>query len=572
MCKEKKLKKSWVSEVLALLFWQKELHVPSKKLKNYRNKITYNLPLDNISPLAEVNLNDVCQSVHNWIIEQNLEYMFREVMAKNSREGLILIRITVQRKAVVSEEDDLWDTVKHLFSSHMVRCFPNITCICYNETFDKSRPTKDSPIKSLFGDAMYLLEKTPTGLEYQISPDSFCEINHEVEDLQYKQTVSWIEQYQGAILVCSGRDINSYGLGFGSICNREGKKIFSEVIAIQHCPLVGKDAKANFKRHEHKVKGTVLQSNKDDMASSIAQELEEALERQNRPDVVVVTTGGRKGLSPSYLKFLKAHKSVKCIIYNSCSTKSLEVDIEAFMTEENGFHIDDFRSYDFFAGTKYSASVLRLLRRPKVLVLPIGPAGCGKSTLSKTLIERSPPKTCRWWHRDYEFAFLRNEGISLTKSKSQLHHKMLSFLTSDCRSVRILDSTNGNEDARKLYISQTDPGLTIFIVMRPTIHENGSDLIDILLERTRDRLENGCASHPSFPTKVDEQRVKHAAILKGIKYPTVAELDANAKTSSRRTIISCNPLDESKISSLPFEIFLQFSLSASLNKVLTGKV
>ena len=37
--------KSWVSQLLALLFASNELHVPSTNTTHYRNKITYNLPL-----------------------------------------------------------------------------------------------------------------------------------------------------------------------------------------------------------------------------------------------------------------------------------------------------------------------------------------------------------------------------------------------------------------------------------------------------------------------------------------------------------------------------------------------
>ena len=131
------------------------------------------------------------------------------------------------------------------------------------------------------------------------------------------------------------------------------------------------------------------------MADGVSQVLEETLKRQNRPTpVVVVTTGGRKGLHPSYLNLLTHHKSIVCIIYNSCSLKSLTVDVEGFIS--GGLYIDDFKSYDFFSGTKYSASVLRLLRRPKTLVLPIGPAGSGKSTLASRLVDNSPNNICTW--------------------------------------------------------------------------------------------------------------------------------------------------------------------------------
>ena len=590
---------SWVSQLLTLLFSANELHVPSTKSTHYRNKITYNLPLSsssNLSPLADVQLNEVCQSINDWATQQK-SFPFREVMAKCSRDGSIMIRLTVQKRkqsaclnngdtticqtytetdARHADDDDNWnsETIKE-FTSHVTSLHPNIKCICYNETYTKSRPTKDTPLHLIHGSNLHLLERTQSErrLEYQISIDSFCEVNFEVEELQYEQTVKWIQEYQDAILIVSGRDINSFGLGFGSIQNNNSrgqrqkkKKVFSEVIAVQHCPLVAKDAIVNFSRHANEIKSTVLHLTKDDMARGVSAALDAALERQDYPPVVVVTTGGRKGLNESYLNFLTNHKSVECIVYNSCSMKSLVVDMEGFIS--GGLYIDDFRSYNFFAGTKHSASVLRLLRRPKTLVLPIGPAGSGKSTLASTLVEQCPGNMCLWWQRDLEFMKLRNGNVGMNKSKSILHDEMLSFLKGDGGSsaVRILDSTNGNREARALYFKEAKPGLLIVVVLscstKTTTTHN--DVAEILLTRTSDRLEGGKSSHPSFPTTVHEQREKHLAILKGIEYPSVDEVDAFKRECGRTFILECNFNDLSKLSSLPFEIFLRCGVSDHL--------
>jgi len=519
--------KSWTHQLLTNLFSTDKLHIPSTKTTHYRNKITYNLPLQctagsgendsGLSSLADTKLNEVCKSINDWAIERQQssglqQYVLREVMAKCSRDGSIMIRLTVQRRSSNSniDDDSNWneDTIQS-FTTHLTTLHPNIIkCICYNETNNKARPTKDAQLHLIYGSNMYLIEQTPSrGLQYQISPDSFCEVNFEVEDLQYKQTVKLIQEYQGAILIVSGRDINSYGLGFGSIQNEQtGDKVFSEVVAVQHCPLVAKDAKANFEQYQHEVKATVLHLPKDKMAGGVSKALEEALERQNHPQVVVVTTGGRKGLHPSYLNFLTHHKSIVCVIYNSCSLKSLTVDVEGFIS--GGLYIDDFKSYDFFAGTKYSASVLRLLRRPKTLILPLGPAGSGKSTLASQLVDCSPTNMCRWWQRDLEFVQLRNANIGMNKSKSILHEQMLSFLRgssdADDSCVRILDSTNGNSGARELYLKEANPGLFIVVILSCSSDMDTDDTVDLLLSRTVDRLEGGGASHPSFPTTEEE--------------------------------------------------------------------
>ena len=378
--------------------------------------------------------------------------------------------------------------------------------------------------------------------------------------------------YPASFLILTMCSFN-FSLGFGSLRNKDGTKVFSEVIAVQHCPLVARDAESNFTQHANEIKSTVLHLNKDEMTKGVSVALDAALKRNNYPPVIVVTTGGRKGLHCDYLNFLKSHTSIQCIIYNSCSVKSLEVDVEGFLS--GGLNIDDFRSYDFFAGTKYSASVLRLVRRPKTLVLPIGPAGSGPSTLASTLVQKSPANMCLWWQRDLEFIKLRNVGVGMNKSKPLLHEQMVSFLRGDSgcdssSSVRILDSTNGNSGARALYLKEAKPGLFIAVVLSCSISDEATtnatqnDVMDVLLERTAGRLEGGNASHPSFPSTVDEQRKKHLAILKGIEYPSLEEIDSYKKECKRVVLLDYDFSDVSKLSSLPFEVFMRCSISDQL--------
>ena len=64
--------------------------------------------------------------------------------------------------------------------------------------------------------------------------------------------------------------------------------------------------------------------------------------------------------------------AVSCLLVCNLSNKT-------YQNFPYGSAVDDFRSYDFFPGTKYTASVTRLLRRPRTLILPVGPAGTGES-------------------------------------------------------------------------------------------------------------------------------------------------------------------------------------------------
>jgi predicted kinase len=264
-----------------------------------------------------------------------------------------------------------------------------------------------------------------------------------------------------------------------------------------------------------------------------------------------VMTGGRKGLDPSYLDFLLQSEQVVTIIYNSCSTKSLVRDMEGLM---QAFHVKDFRSYNFFPGTSYTASLTYLIRKRKTtLVIPVGPAGVGKSTLAAKL--RRGGMDIQWWQRDEVFKQLREQGFGLNKTKELVHQDLLSFLR-NTNGILYLDSTNGNNEARQLYKKQSSADRIIYVSFQPTA--TGETVLEALLENTRNRLGPNDANHPSFPDTVNEQRKKHLNILKGISYPTVAEM------SSIESIVPCDPFEAAD--TLPFQVFLEISTSPSIKE------
>ena len=157
----------------------------------------------------------------------------------------------------------------------------------------------------------------------------------------------------------------------------------------------------------------------------------------------------------------------------------------------------------------------------------------------------------------------------MTKSKLLIHNQMLSFLKGHCNSVRIVDSTNGNAGARLLYVQESQPDLLIFVVLSPSSNGDDDDgIVEKLLLRTRNRLEGGKCSHPSFPFTIQEQRKKHESILKGIEYPLVSELESIGGKETRKVLLHCDPFDELKLSSLPFKIFLEYSASYTLSQLL----
>jgi hypothetical protein len=389
------------------------LRVTGGLCRGYRNKITYNVPIVEWSDLAEERLNDICRSVQCWQQQQQQQNdstppltttatTIREVMVKVSRQNEFMVRVTVQQQEALfaappADDDDgsslLWPAS---FRDFMLSRHPQIVCLCYNiMSGGGAKPSKDYDSYHFLTPQKFLRETKPTMVdgEYcqmQISPDTFSEVNTNVEDLQFQHKKAWLENEAVAdVLLVSGRDVCSFGLLYrrrrrssnhqNHHHNQDQQQQQSQsqpqdVVAIQHDPLVHRDALINLHRDDNDNDNnatTVLLASKATMVQSLL----ECTKLITAQSIHCVTTGGRHGMNPAYLQYLVGNAAIQIILYNSCNTKSLVRDMRGFIT--GGFRIEDFRSFDLFPGTNFTASVTKLKRRPRTLVLPIGPAGVG---------------------------------------------------------------------------------------------------------------------------------------------------------------------------------------------------
>ena len=590
---------SLTGRLFETLLASETLHIPSSRTERYRNKITYGIPLPSpLSVLAQDDVNKVCEivSAFNLRSANNTDVTFREVMVKKTRNGSLLVRITVQIKGKTEKEERMDDKVdedwKKDFVKYMCQNCPTLECLCYNVAETSARPTKEDPLHLLYG-KRHVLETTPppNPLIYQLSPDTFCEINHEVERLQYDMAKEWLLRYcdptdpdeifntetenlgqptrKTQTLLVSGRDISSFGLGFGSLVNHHNEKLFDDVLAVQHCPLVHADAVANFERHAETVDASVHHKSKQEMVEAIHTHYEDRSNVSNNTKkkehvFVGVMTGGRKGLDPSYLNYLVGAEHLQVIIYNSCSTKSLVRDMEGFL---KAFTVEDFRSYNFFPGTSYTASLTLLIRRPrKTLILPVGPAGVGKTSLAKSLVDGDLGMHC--WQRDTVFSNLREQGMGLNRAKNQVHQDLLSFLSSHT-GILYVDTTNGSTEARQLYVKEAKADRVIYVLFELDKAASEDDTVTFLMNRTRNRLGGNADNHPAFPDTIDEQRKKHRNILKGITYPTPIEttpITTPDQKSRDVLVISCDPNED--LGLLSFTTFVAISSSASIKQTI----
>jgi hypothetical protein len=394
------------------------LRVTGGLCRGYRNKITYNVPIVEWSDLAEERLNDICWSVQCWQDQQQQQQQqqndstpplatttattIREVMVKVSRQNEFMVRVTVQqqceavllaRTAPPADDDDKNGPSSSLcwpvsFRDFMLSRHPQIVCLCYNiMSCGGAKPSKDYDSYHFLTPQRFLRETKPTIVdgEYcqlQISPDTFSEVNTKVEDLQFRLKKAWLaNEVVADVLLVSGRDVCSFGLAYRrrrrhQHHHQDHQQQQSQppppqdVVAIQHDPLVHRDALINLHCDDDN-NATVLLASK----ATMVQSLMVCTKLTTAQSIHCVTTGGRHGMNPTYLQYLVTNTAVQIILYNSCNTQSLVRDMRGFLA--GGFWIEDFRSFDLFPGTHFTASVTKLKRRPRTLVLPIGPAGVG---------------------------------------------------------------------------------------------------------------------------------------------------------------------------------------------------
>ena len=148
----------------------------------------------------------------------------------------------------------------------------------------------------------------------------------------------------------------------------------------------------------------------------------------------------------------------------------------------------------------------------KLLIIPIGPPGSGKTTLRKHLKEYclSYGLEFRSTNRDEVFKSIRVNN-SLRKTRKLLYDKLQDFYKEiNCLESCIIyiDSVNAKEDIRKRFLESIVYDSVLYINFR-IVKQN----YKFLLDRTMTRI-----NHPTFPNKKEEQLDKINIIFHCIEY------------------------------------------------------
>ena len=148
----------------------------------------------------------------------------------------------------------------------------------------------------------------------------------------------------------------------------------------------------------------------------------------------------------------------------------------------------------------------------KLLIIPIGPPGSGKTTLREYLREYCLDKDIefRSSNRDEVFQSIRVNN-SLNKTRKLLYDKLQDFykeVNSLESSIIYIDSVNAKENIRVRFLESIEYDTVLYINFRISKEKS-----EFLLDRTMMRK-----NHPTFPTVMEEQKEKISIIFDCIEY------------------------------------------------------
>jgi hypothetical protein len=259
---------------------------------------------------------------------------------------------------------------------------------------------------------------------------------------------------------------------------------------------------------------------------------------------VAIATAGRRGIGRPLCEALVA-SPIQALVYISCCDATLAADVATLVEGPRAFAVADAARYDHFPGTSFQGAALLLLRRPASLVLPVGPAGSGKTSLCAALAAGLPRGSCIHLERDAILAAERRGGGGLNAAKRRAHHALSAAVHAAHRdrAVCLVDSCNAAVAGRAYYARLVSEQRVILILHRPSWACDGADDAEtiarhraLLLERTRGR-----AVHPTFPSQAEPARQQAAAEATFAAMEWPEEAVEGAAHGAPPLMLACDP-------------------------------
>ncbi|MGN1043633.1 MAG: 23S rRNA (uracil(1939)-C(5))-methyltransferase RlmD [Acutalibacteraceae bacterium] len=365
---ELKIKEKHVSDCLSRLGGFKDLKVErilaSEKIVGYRNKAQIPIGKDIegsiisgfFSPRSHrINDCDNCK-LHPEIFDEITSHI-KIWMTKNnvlpyeetSHTGTIR-HIYIRSNADCSEimvclvlNDEKNFNSKNLVNT-LTNHFENISSIIINYNPEKTNVILGKKFKTIYG-KNYITD-TLCNLKFNISPESFYQINHDQTEKLYSLAIEHAELNKSQYLIDFYCGIGTIGMTMAHKVNHvTGTEIVSSAI---------QNAKENAKLNNIK--------NIDFICADSTEAIKNISNKNSNPNVVVVDPP-RKGCSEKFIENL-VKISPDTIVYISCNPATLAKDLKKLFELTQNYQFKKICPVDMFPRTKHVETVVVLKNSP----------------------------------------------------------------------------------------------------------------------------------------------------------------------------------------------------------------
>lgn len=323
----------------------------------YRNKMVF--PIDfrgdwgfyrershDVIPLKDCLLGDILNSeIMNAVSEYIKKYNVSVYDEKNHK-GIIrrcFIRNTADEAMVIISANADRLTHEDALVAAIRGISPKITCIILNINKKRTNLVLGDKNVTLFGKNR--LPATLCGLEYEISPHSFFQINPIQTEKLYKTAIEFAE-------ISANDTVMDIYCGIGTISLTAAKHAKS-VIGVEIVPRAIEDAEENALRNG-------IENAKFYCAA--AEDIVPALIKDGAAPDIVILDPPRKGSDEATLSAIVS-AAPKCIVYVSCNPATLARD--ARLLRENGYEVKKVTAVDMFPQTTHVECVVLMEKNTK---------------------------------------------------------------------------------------------------------------------------------------------------------------------------------------------------------------
>lgn len=269
-----------------------------------------------------------CTPIYN---ERTGKGLVRHVVLRTAADGAIMLGIVLNGRKLPKQE---------ILVKRLTQKFPRIRTIVLNRNTDPGNVILGTETTPIYGNGR--IRETLLGLQFDISLNTFLQVNHDQTEQLYSYALSFLEEDADSV----GADLYC---GAGTITLNAAKKC-RKIYGIEIVPPAIKDAKNNAKLNGIE--------NAEFLCADCADGFSKILEKEGRLDFVIVDPP-RKGLVPSVIEDIAKSGAPK-VIYVSCDPATLSRDIALFSAQ--GYTALSARPFDMFPQSGHVETVVLLIK------------------------------------------------------------------------------------------------------------------------------------------------------------------------------------------------------------------